>query len=132
MLHKELLTVIKVLFRKHTDAFLFRRKKKILTLTLGQRKSTDSYAASYSLFSSNSSLSLFVSLFHTLYKSRLEKKERKKDSVQSCLLSNLNSVYTQSSQGQRLREITQAQRGSSRETRIVSKYTSLYISVQEA
>lgn len=57
----------------------FSEEKKILTLTLGQRRSTDSYAASYSLFSSNSSLSLFVSLFHTLYKSRLEKKERKKE-----------------------------------------------------
>ena len=128
MLHKELLTLIKVLFRKHTDAFLLRRKK-ILTLTLGQSKGTDSYAASYSSFSSNSSLSLSGSIFHTLYKSRLE---RKKDSVQLCLLSNLNSVYIQRSQGQRLREITRAQRGSSREPRIVSKSASLHISVQEA
>lgn len=60
----------------------FSEEKKILTLTLGQRKSTDSYAASYSLFSSNSSLSLSGSLFHILYKSRLEKKKRKKDPVQ--------------------------------------------------
>ena len=68
VLHKELLTLIKVLFRKYNDAFLLKKKKKkknspSFTLTLGQRKNTDPQTVSYSLFFSNSPPSLFRQSF---------------------------------------------------------------------